>query len=70
MKYTNHKDKEFIKLTIRSNKEDLDKFKAICKILGLSANNQINILIRKFNFENKNLFSPDVDFWAAENMPK
>lgn len=56
MRYTKHK-KEFVKLTIRCDSDDLERFKQICKILGLSANNQINIFIRRFNFENKNLFS-------------
>lgn len=71
-KYAKHK-KEYIKLTIRCDVEDLDNFKYICNIIGLSANNQINIFIKKFNAENKNLLdnSPSyqhiVDFFNAEN---
>lgn len=57
MKYTKHNKKEFVKLTIRCDKEDLDKFKHICEISGLSANNQINIFIRKYIFENQSLLS-------------
>lgn len=53
--YAKHK-KEFVKLTIRCDTDDLDRFKHICKIMGLSANNQINILIRQFLYENKRFF--------------
>ena len=65
--YTKHK-KEFIKLTIRIDKEELDKFKMVCCIKGLSANNQINILIREFLFENlrfyeKSFSIPEIDNW-------
>ena len=73
--YAKHK-KEFVKLTIRCDIDDLDRFKNICKILGLSANNQINIMIKKFNYENKNLISDSptnqsiIDFWDSQNMPK
>ena len=70
-KYAKHK-KEYIKLTIRVDADVLNKFKEICKISGLSANNQINIFIKKFNFENKYLFqdSTSIDFWDEENQPK
>lgn len=71
-KYAKHK-KEYVKLTIRVDADVLNKFKEICKISGLSANNQINIFIKKFNFENKYLFSQDptsIDFWYEENQPK
>ena len=57
-KYTKH-NKEYIKLTIRCDLDDLNRFKKVCSVLGLSANNQINLLIRKFNFENKNLTSDE-----------
>lgn len=78
--YAKHK-KEFVKLTIRCDKEDLDRFKMISKILGLSANNQINIMIKKFNYENKNLIDSTsalsfnqnksiIDFWDEANTPK
>ena len=72
-KYTKHKQKEYVKLTIRVDLDDLNKFKEVCEISGLSANNQINILIKKYNYENKNLLSQDatnIDFWDAENQPK
>ena len=70
-KYAKHK-KEYVKLTIRVDADVLNKFKEICKISGLSANNQINIFIKKFNFENKYLFqdSTTIDFWDEENQPK
>ena len=55
MKYSNRK-KEFIKLTIRVETEELSNFKKVCEIMGLSANNQINILIRQFLYENKRFF--------------
>lgn len=73
--YAKHK-KEFVKLTIRCDIDDLDRFKHICKIMGLSANNQINIMIKKFNYENKNLISESptnqsiIDFWDSQNVPK
>ena len=73
--YAKHK-KEFVKLTIRCDIDDLDRFKKICKICGQSANNQINIMIKKFNYENKNLISDSptnqsiIDFWDSQNMPK
>lgn len=47
---------EFVKLTIRIDTSELEKFKDICKVRGLSANNQINIMIREFNYFNKNYF--------------
>lgn len=70
-KYAKHK-KEYVKLTIRVDADVLNKFKEICKISGLSANNQINIFIKKFNFENKYLFQDNtsIDFWDEENQPK
>ena len=55
MKYSNRK-KEFIKLTIRVESEELSNFKKVCEIMGLSANNEINILIRQFLFENSRFF--------------
>lgn len=58
MKYSNRK-KEFVRLTIRVDKNELDNFKSICDILSLSANNQINLLIRKFLFENRSLFDKE-----------
>lgn len=65
MKYTKHNKKEFVKLTIRIDQEELDKFKEVCQIYGLSANNQINILIRQFLHEKKYLFEnhsiPELD---------
>lgn len=72
--YAKHK-KEFVKLTIRCDIDDLDRFKKICKICGQSANNQINILMKKYNYENKNLISEVaeksiIDFWDSQNMPK
>lgn len=72
--YAKHK-KEFVKLTIRCDIDDLDRFKKICKICGQSANNQINILMKKYNYENKNLISEVseqsiIDFWDKQNMPK
>lgn len=65
--YAKHKT-DFIKLTIRCDKEDLDRFKTVCKILGLSANNQINIMIKKFNYENKNLLGSTSSFSASQNI--
>lgn len=47
---------EIVKLTIRIDTEELEKFKYICKVRGLSANNQINMMIKEFNFFNKNYF--------------
>jgi len=78
--YAKHK-KEFVKLTIRCDIDDLERFKHICKIMGLSANNQINIMIKKFNYENKNLIDSTsalsfnqnqsiIDFWDSQNIPK
>ena len=72
--YAKHK-KEFVKLTIRCDVDDLDRFKKICKICGQSANNQINILMKKYNYENKNLISElaeqtIIDFWDKQNIPK
>lgn len=55
MKYSNRK-KEFIKLTIRVESEELSNFKKVCEIMGLSANNEINILIRQFLYENMRFF--------------
>ena len=55
MKYSNRK-KEFIKLTIRVESEELANFKKVCEIMGLSANNEINILIRQFLYENSRFF--------------
>jgi hypothetical protein len=47
---------EYVKLTIRIDTQELEKFKQICKVRGLSANNQINIMIKEFNYFNKNYF--------------
>lgn len=58
MKYSNRK-KEFVRLTIRVDKNELENFKSICDILSLSANNQINLLIRKFLYENRALFDKE-----------
>lgn len=72
MKYSNRK-KDFIKLTIRCERGELDLFKAICHIKGLSANNQINIMIREFLFENKRFVDKDncqIDFWDEKVTPK
>lgn len=55
MKYSNRK-KEFVKLTIRVQSDELENFKKVCCILGLSANNQINIMIREFLYRNRSLF--------------
>lgn len=70
-KYAKHK-KEYVKLTIRVDADVLNKFKEICKISGLSANNQINIFIKKFNFENNYLFpgNSSIDFWDENVTPK
>ena len=70
-KYAKHK-KEYIKLTIRVDADVLNKFKEICKISGLSANNQINIFIKKFNFENSYLFQDNtsIDFCDKKVTPK
>lgn len=54
MKYGKRK-KDFVKFTIRIDADELEKFKKICEIFGLSGNNQITILIREFNFKNRNL---------------
>lgn len=70
MKYKNRSD-DFTKLTIRVNNEDLFKFKKLCKIFGISANNQINILIRQTIYQNRNIFDQDnetIDFW--KDSPK
>lgn len=77
MKYSNRK-KEFVKLTIRVESKELDEFKAICGIKGLSANNQINIMIREFLFENKRFVDKkncqneqcEIDFWGENVTPK
>lgn len=73
MKYSKL-DKEFIKLTIRIDKQELDKFKKLCEISGLSANNQINILIRefihnkKYLLENNNYSIPELDaIWGNQS---
>ena len=70
MKYKN-REKEFTKLTIRVDNDDLFKFKKLCAISGLSANNQINILIRQTIYQNRNIFDQDeetIDFW--KDSPK
>lgn len=45
----------FVKLTIRIDEEELNKFKELCSISKLSANNQINILIREYIHNKKYL---------------
>lgn len=70
MKYKN-REKEFTKLTIRVDNEDLFKFKKLCSVFGISANNQINILIRQTIYQNRNIFDQDeetIDFW--KDSPK
>lgn len=74
MKYSNRK-KEFVKLTIRVQSDELENFKKVCCILGLSANNQINIMIREFLYRNRSLFDNNscqtiIDFCDKENIPK
>ena len=72
MKYSNRK-KDFIKLTIRCDRSELELFKTICHIKGLSANNQINIMIREFLYENKRFTDKDncqIDFLDEKVTPK
>lgn len=74
MRYSNRK-KEFVKLTIRVETKELDDFKLICSIKGLSANNQINIMIREFLFENKRFLDnencqTEIDFWGENVTPQ
>lgn len=72
MKYKN-REKEFTKLTIRVDNDDLFKFKKLCSVFGISANNQINILIRQAIYQNRNIFNQDeqtIDFWDKQNIPK
>ena len=52
---------EFVKLTIRIDTQELEKFKQVCKVRGLSANNQINIMIKEFNYFNKNYFAENIE---------
>ena len=69
-KYKN-REKEFTKLTIRVDNDDLFKFKKLCSIFGISANNQINILIRQTIYQNRNIFDQEeeiIDFW--KDSPK
>lgn len=63
---------EIVKLTIRIDTKQLDDFKKICQVRGLSANNQINIFIKKFNFENSYLFQDNtsIDFCDKKVTPK
>lgn len=63
---------DFTKLTIRVNNDDLFKFKKLCSIFGISANNQINMFIRQAIFQNRHLFDDvsEIDFWNVDNMPK
>lgn len=73
MKYSNRK-KEFVKLTIRVETKELENFKKVCTILGLSANNQINIMIREFLYRNRSLFDKEncqttIDFWDENVTP-
>ena len=46
---------DFVKLTIRVDTNEHENLKKICEIFGISANNQINMMIREFNFKNRNL---------------
>lgn len=46
---------DFVKLTIRVDAVEHENLKKICEIFGISANNQINMMIREFNFKNRNL---------------
>lgn len=52
---------EIVKLTIRIDTKQLDDFKKICQVRGLSANNQINIMIKEFNYFNRNYFLPETE---------
>lgn len=54
MKYGKRK-KEFVKFTVRVDVDELENFKKICEIHGVSGNNQITILLREFIFKNRNL---------------
>lgn len=54
MKYGKRK-KEFVKFTVRIDVDQLENFKKICEIFGVSGNNQITILMREFIFKNRNL---------------
>lgn len=58
MKYKN-RNYEFVKLTIRIDKEELEKLKEISYNRGISANNQINFLIRDFLHQNRSFFDND-----------
>lgn len=63
----------YTKLTIRVNNDDLIKFKKLCQIFGISANNQINMFIRSAIYQNRNLFENEneiIDFWDKQNVPK
>ena len=67
------RNKDFVKLTIRVNENDLIKFKKLCQINGISCNNQINIYIRQALYFNRNLFDNEneiIDFWDEKNMSK
>lgn len=63
----------FVKLTIRIDEEELNKFKELCSISKLSANNQINILIREYIHNKKYLLEenysiPELDkLWGNSN---
>ena len=50
---------DYTKLTIRVNNDDLFKFKKICSVSGISANNQINILIRQYLHQNRTFFDDE-----------
>lgn len=66
MKY-GKRNKEFVKFTIRIEVDELEKFKSICNIFGLSGNNQITILIREFIFKNRNLIEENTT--TNQNTP-
>lgn len=71
-KYKSRSD-DFTKLTIRVNNDDLFKFKKLCQIFGISANNQINMFIRSAIYQNRNLFENEneiIEFRDKQNVPK
>lgn len=67
------RSEDFTKLTIRVDNKDLFRFKKLCKIFGISANNQINIFIKTAIYQNRQLFDDEneiIDFWDKQNVPK
>lgn len=61
-RYTSHNKDEYIKLTIRVTKTDYDRFSHFCEIVGNSMNNQINQLIRKCNYSERELINENNEF--------